>query len=76
MDQEYNKRTRPQDWKEGPTQNWENAMNTLKANKEDALMESKIDLEGFVITAEDEEAIRDAVEQQMRGLTAPTGEQK
>lgn len=43
-------------------------METLNTQKDDSHIESVIDLEGFVITPEDEEAIRDAVEHQMRGL--------
>ena len=45
-------------------------METLNTDKDDSHNESAVDLEGFVITPEDEEAIRDAVAQQMRGLPA------
>lgn len=51
-------------------------METPNTQKDESHIESAIDLEGFVITPEDEEAIRDAMEQQMRGLTVSKQEQE
>ena len=41
-------------------------MNAQNAKDPEAVMELQCDLENFVITDADEEAIRDAVEQQLR----------
>ncbi|MCH8075711.1 MAG: hypothetical protein IIC13_11650 [SAR324 cluster bacterium] len=51
-------------------------MNTQHIQDPEAPMEMERDLEDFVITAADEEAIRDAVEQQLRGLPVRTPQQE
>ena len=51
-------------------------MNTQHTQDPEAPMELECDLEGFEITAADEEAIRDAVEQQLKGLPVHTPQQE
>ena len=51
-------------------------MNTLKLQNDESLMESQCDLEGFIFTTADEEAIHGAVEKQMRGLNVSPQEQE
>ncbi len=50
-------------------------MNTLNLQNVETPVEPQYSLENFVITAADEEAIRDAVEQQLRGMPVQTQEQ-
>ena len=64
------------EWNHGPNQWKENTMNTQHIQDPEAPMEMERDLEDFVITAADEEAIRDAVEQQLRGLPVRTPQQE